>query len=161
MTCDSVEAQNATEWRYAQEFLNSIEAGGSLPDHEVALKKGFIAILLRNIKPSYGDVKVTRYATENMTPNLLLLKSVSASKTGVRIILHRMNCTVGKDDFPIPGFRRCQFPIRVCFSMTINKAEGQPRPVTLGIDLDGQCFPMVNCMSLFRGREVREMSSFL
>ena len=139
VSCDSVEAQNAAELRYPQELLNSIEAGASLPDHEIALKKGFIVMLLRNVKPSSGHVNGTRYVVENMTPNLLFLTSVSGSKTGVRLILPRMNCTVGKDDFPIPRFRRCQFPIRVCFAMTINKAQEQSIPGTLGIVMYGKC----------------------
>ncbi len=51
-----------------------------------------------------------------------------------------MNCTVGKDDFPIPGFRRCQFSIRKCFAMTIKKAQKQSISGTLGINLREKCF---------------------
>ena len=140
MVFDSVEAQNASELNYPVELLNSIEVGASLPDHEVALKKGFIVMLLRNIKPSSGHVNGTRYVVENMTPNVLFLTSVSDSKTGEQLILPRMNCTVSKDDFPMPGFRRFRFPVRICFAMTINKSQEQPIPGTLGIDLHGQCF---------------------
>ena len=97
-------------------------------------------MLPRNIKPSCGHVNGTRYVVDNMPPHLLFLKSVSGSKNGVRLILPRMNCTVGKDDLPIPGFRKCQFPIGICFAMTINKAQGQSISGTLPIDLQGQCF---------------------
>ena len=97
--CDSGETQNAAELRYPKELLNSIEARASLLDHEIALKKGFIVMLLRNIKPSSGHVNSTRCVVENMTFNLVFLTSVSGSKTGVRLILPQMNCTVGKDDF--------------------------------------------------------------
>ena len=138
--CDSLQAKNAAELRYPQELLNSIEVGGSLPDHSISLKKGFIVMLLRNIKPSAGHVNGARYVVENMTPTLLYLRSTSGSRTGVRLILPRMNCTVSKDDFPILGFRTCQFPIRVCFAMTVKKAEVQSIRGTLGIDLLGQCF---------------------
>ena len=51
-----------------------------------------------------------------------------------------MNCTVSKDDFSIPGFRRCQFPVRIFFAMTINKAQVQSISGTLGINLHSQCF---------------------
>ena len=60
VVCDSVEAQNAAELKYTVEVLNSIEVGASLPDHEIALKKGLIFMLLRNIKPSLSHVHGTR-----------------------------------------------------------------------------------------------------
>ncbi len=74
---DSLEAQNAAELRYPQELLNPIEVGASLPDHEIALKKGFIVMLLRNIKPSSGHVNGTRYVVDNLTYHLLFLSSYS------------------------------------------------------------------------------------
>ncbi len=43
-----------------------------------------------------------------------------------------MNCTVGTEDFPIPGFPRCQFPIRICFAIMINKSQGQSISGLLG-----------------------------
>ena len=55
-------------------------------------------------------------------------------------MLPRMNCVPGVDDIPIPGFRRCQFLVRVCFAMTINKAQGQSVPGKLGVDLTSFCF---------------------
>ena len=51
-----------------------------------------------------------------------------------------MNCTPGTEDFPIQGFQRCQFPVKVCFAMTINKAQGQSIPGRLVIDLASPCF---------------------
>ncbi len=47
---------------------------------------------------------------------------------------------VGADDFPIPGFRRCQFPIRKCFAMTIYKAKGHSISGLLGLDFTSPCF---------------------
>ena len=143
VVCDSVEVQNAAELRTPVELLNSIEVDASFPYHEIALKKGFIVMLLRNTKHSSGHGKRTRYVVDDVTPNVLLLTSVSGSKTGERLILPRMNYTISKDDFPIPGFRRCQFSVRICFAMRVNKAQGQSIPETLGIDLHGQCFSHV------------------
>ena len=39
--------------------------------------------------------------------------------------------------------------------------QGRSIPGTLGVDLHGPCFLMVNCMFLFLGRKTREMSSIL
>ena len=51
-----------------------------------------------------------------------------------------MPCSPGDSNFPIPGFIRHQFPVRVCFAMTINKAQGQSIQSNLGIDLSDPCF---------------------
>ncbi len=97
-------------------------------------------MLLRNKKPSVVHVNDTRYVVENTTPNLLFFTSIHGSKTGFQLILLRIDCTVSKDDFPIPDLRICQFPIRICFAMTVKKAQGQSIRLNLGIDLQGQCF---------------------
>ena len=83
---DSVESQNAAELRYPQELLNSVEARASLPNHDIALKKGSLAVLLRYVKPFSGHVSGTRHLVENMTTNILLLEFVSGWKTGLRLI---------------------------------------------------------------------------
>ena len=97
-------------------------------------------MLLRNIKPCPGHVNGNRYVVDNMTHNMLFLTSMSGSKTGKRLMLLQMNCTVFKGDLPITGFRRSQISAQICFAMTINKAQGQSIHGTLGIDLHGQCF---------------------
>ena len=58
---DSIESQNSAELRYNVELLNSIEVGVSLPDHEIALKKGFTVMISRNIKLTSVLVNGTRH----------------------------------------------------------------------------------------------------
>ncbi len=145
LSADSVvsenpEDQKSTDLKYPQELLNSIEAGFYLPDHEIRLKNGFIVMLLRNIRLKCGHANGTRYIVQNMTKNVLFLRAVSGTAKGSSLVLPRMKCMPRLDEFPIPGFRRCQFPVRVCFAMTINKAQGQSVPSKLGIDLSSSCF---------------------
>ena len=97
-------------------------------------------MLLRNIRPKQGHVNGTRYVVVNMTDNLLFLRAVSGTNQGESFVLPRMNCLPGMEDFPIPGFRRCQFPVRVSFAMTVNKAQGQSVSGRLGLDLTHPCF---------------------
>ena len=92
-------------------------------------------MLLRNIKPCSAHVNGTRYLVERISANFLFLTSVSGSKKGARVTLSRMNCSVPAEDFPIPMFRRRQFPGRVCFAMTINKAQGQSIIGSLGLSI--------------------------
>ena len=126
----------------------------------MSLKKGFIAMLLRKIKPSVGHVNGARYVLESMTPNFLFLSSVFSSRNAARLKLPRTNCTANKDNFPISGFRRCQLPIRVCFAMTINIARGKSTPGTLGIDLHKQCFSLGQFYVALSERKILEMLIF-
>ncbi len=47
---DNNDDQNTMELKYPQELLNSIEIGSPLPDQEIKLKKGFVVMLLRNVR---------------------------------------------------------------------------------------------------------------
>ncbi len=91
-------------------------------------------MLLRNINPSSRHINGTRYVADTLNSHLMFLRSESLSKKDVQLILPRMNCSIGKDDFPIPGFSRCHFPIRIYFAMPISKAQGKSISGTLGID---------------------------
>jgi len=117
---DDAEAKEL-ELKYPQEVLNSMPGNANLPDYSLKLKTGFIVMLLRNIRPKESHVNGIQYVVRNMT-------------------LPRINCIPGQHDFPIPGFRRRQFPVRFCFAMTINKAQGQSVSGKLGIDLTSSCF---------------------
>ena len=133
LSADSVlsenpEEQKSIELNYPQELLNSIDTGSSLPDHEIKLKKGFIVMLLRNVTQKSGHVNGTRYLVVNMAEHLLFFRAVSPTSKGNSLVLPRINCTPRMDDFPVLGFRRCQFPLCVCFARTNNKAKGQPVP---------------------------------
>ncbi|CDF40383.1 ATP dependant DNA helcase [Chondrus crispus] len=125
---------------YPTEMLNTLTAGSALPDHKLKLKKGFIVMLLRNLDPATGHVNGARYVIENMTNYLLFLRVTTGSHQGNRLCLPRMPCGPGHDNFPIPGFTRTQFPIRTCFALTTNKAQGQSFGGRIGLDLRDHCF---------------------
>ncbi len=107
------------------EFLNSIEGTSLPPAHELMLKNGFIVILLGNIRIGDGHVNGSRCIVEGMTDRVLFLRSVAPSNYGSRLAVLRINCVASEEHAPVPGFRRCQFPVRVCFAMTINKSQEQ------------------------------------
>ena len=125
---------------YCVELLNTLTAGSALPDHLLRLKKGYIVMLLRNLDAQVGHVNGSRYIVEKMTNNLLFLRLVTGTKAGARLGLPRMPCGPGDDTFPIPGFTRTQFPVRVCFGITVNKAQGQSFSGNLGLDIKDECF---------------------
>ena len=130
----------AAELAYPVEYLNSMTAGSALPDHELKIKKGYIVMLLRNINPSDGHVNGIRYQVVRMTNNLLMLKSIMGVHKGKILSLPKMPCGSGDDQFPIDGFKRVQFLVRVCFGITTNKSQGSSFGGCLGLDLRDECF---------------------
>ncbi|GAA0157949.1 hypothetical protein LIER_38552 [Lithospermum erythrorhizon] len=83
------------------DYLNNLEPKG-LPQHRLVLKKNCPVILLRNINPVEGQFK----GNHVWIPRIPLEPSPSDNK------------------YLIPFVRR-QFPLRLCFAMTINKEQGQ------------------------------------
>lgn len=90
-------------------------------------------MLLRNVRPDKGNVNGTRYVVLDIMENILFLKSISGNYQREHIALPRTKCLPGNEDFPVPGFQRRQFPVRVCFAMTINKSQGQSIHGKLGL----------------------------
>jgi len=97
-------------------------------------------MLLRNLDRANGHINGARYVIESMTNNILFLKLAVGPHKGKLLALPRMPCGPGSEDFPIPGFTRTQFPVRVCFAMTTNKAQGQSFKQELGISFTSECF---------------------
>lgn len=87
-----------------------------------------------------GHVNGARYSVKKMTNNLMFLVSSVGKAKGVQLCLPRMLCCPGDDSFPVNGFTRAQFPVRACFALTTNKAQGQSFGGCLGIDLEKECF---------------------
>ncbi|KAK9705817.1 hypothetical protein RND81_07G084200 [Saponaria officinalis] len=97
---------------YSSDVLNTIRCSG-LSNHALRLKVGAIVMLLRNIDQSSGLCNGTRLVVTNL------------GKVGLKVHIPRI--TLSPSDvtkFPVK-FERKQFPITVCFAMTINKSQGQ------------------------------------
>ena len=106
-------------------MLNTLAAGSALPGHDLVLKTAYMVIPLRIIDPKSGNWNGSRYNLEKMTDNLVFLRLVTGTRAGSRMCLPRMPCGPGDSNIPIEGFLRTQFPIRVCFGITVNKVQGQ------------------------------------
>ncbi len=102
---ENPEDQKSTELKYLQKLLNSIEAVSSLSDRAVRLKKGFMVMLLCNVRLKCGHVTGTRYIVQNMTKKFLFLRVVSGTAKRSSLVLQWMNCIPGLVEFPIPRFR--------------------------------------------------------
>lgn len=109
---------------YPLDFLNSITPNG-LPPHELKVKKNCPIILLRNLDPHNGLCNGTRLVVRAFEDNAIDAEIVNGQHHGKRVFIPRIPLSPSEDiNLPFK-FKRKQFPIRLSFAMTINKAQGQ------------------------------------
>ncbi|GAA0153122.1 DNA helicase [Lithospermum erythrorhizon] len=118
-------ARNASDQSDYVDYLNSPEPKG-LPQHRLVLKVNYPIILLRNINPVEGLYNGTRLICKKLTPNLVGAIIATGQFKGKHVWIPRIPLEPNPFDnkYLIPFIRR-QFPLRLCFAMTINKAQGQ------------------------------------
>ncbi|CEP13504.1 hypothetical protein [Parasitella parasitica] len=106
-------------------LLNSVESG-SLPPHElVLLRIGAPIILLRNLNPAAGLCNGTRLIVRSLRNNILEATIVTGPNAGDIVYIPRIKIIAMADGKNPYDFSRVQFPVRLAFAMTINKAQGQ------------------------------------
>jgi ATP-dependent DNA helicase PIF1 len=105
------------------EFLNDIKCSG-LPNHKLILKLEIPVMLLRNIDVASGLFNGTRLTVFHLGTNVIGAQIVIGSNIGHKVFLHRVNL-IPSDANVLVSFQRRQFPLAVCFAMTINKSQGQ------------------------------------
>lgn len=102
------------------EYLQSIELP-SLPPAILKLKVGAPAILLRNLSPKEGMCNGTRIRIVALGRNCLKVAILGGAFDGMIRLISRIKLTSFEDDLPFLLTRK-QFPIRLCFAMTVNKS---------------------------------------
>jgi ATP-dependent exoDNAse (exonuclease V) alpha subunit len=111
------------ELLYPVEFLNSITASG-LPLAKLALKVGCPVMIMRNLNPTEGVCNGTRGVITRMTSRVLEVRMITGENAGNLVFIPRLK--IMPTDTAI-SFELCrlQFPVRLGFSMSINKGQGQ------------------------------------
>lgn len=121
--CPIENADTFEQQLYSPEILNGLKVAG-VPNHRLVLKKGVPIMLLRNIDQANGLCNGTRLQVERLGTHVIEAKIITGNCFGNLTYIPRM--IIVPTDKRIPfKFQRRQFPISVCFAMTINKSQGQ------------------------------------
>ncbi len=138
LSADSVEDKDLVHQNlYSMEFLNTLTPSGT-PPHKLILKVGAPIMLLRNINPAEGLCNGTRLIVKQLQRSVIDAEIITGSHIGQRVFIPRIRMAPSDTDLPFQLIRR-QFPIRLAFAMTINKAQGQTIPY-MGLYLPNPIF---------------------
>ncbi|XP_076945508.1 uncharacterized protein LOC143616600 [Bidens hawaiensis] len=108
---------------YSHDLLNGLKMS-EMPNHRLVLKVGVPIMLLRNINHKKGLCNGTRLQVVSLGRRVIDAKVVSGTNIGYRTLISRVTLTPTDKKLPF-RLKRRQFPISVCFVMTINKSQGQ------------------------------------
>ncbi|XP_050225540.1 uncharacterized protein LOC126675017 [Mercurialis annua] len=140
-SCDSIcnNSPNLEEllMLYPIEFLNTLHFNG-FPQYELKLKVHTPIMLLRNLNPSAGLCNGTRLLVVQLGVRVIEAEIVTGSYAGDRVFIPRIVLSTTDKKWPFTLKRR-QFPVKVCYCMTINKSQGQTLQ-KIGVYLDHPVF---------------------
>ena len=105
------------------EYLHTLAPTG-LPLHTVTLKRGAVVMLLRNLNLKAGLCNGTWLLVLELKPHVLMCEILTGVHKEDMVSLPRINMIYEGSDLPFTLTRK-QFPVRLCFAITINKAQGQ------------------------------------
>lgn len=107
------------------EFLRSLNLN-TLPPGELKLKKGCPIILLRNLSSAQGLCNGTRLIVTQMSSRVIEARIIGGDHDGEIALIPRISLIPQERSSEVPfRIKRRQFPVRLAFALTINKAQGQ------------------------------------
>lgn len=108
---------------YPLEYLNGLTFP-SIPAHSLLLKINTPIMLIRNINQKEGLCNGTRLMVSQLLSNVIEASIITGTSIGKKVFLPRIRFIHKAPDIPFTFIRK-QFPVNVCYGMTINKSQGQ------------------------------------
>lgn len=108
---------------YTEDILNSISQP-NYPEHRLVLKVGMPVILLRNLNQAMGLCNGTRLLITRLCDCVFEATVMTGLAAGQSVCIPRIVLNASNPEWPFV-FQRRQFPVRVCYAVTINKSQGQ------------------------------------
>ncbi|KAG5017275.1 hypothetical protein JHK85_023411 [Glycine max] len=106
------------DW-FTPEFLNEIKYSG-IPNHKLRLKVGVPVMLLRNLDQTNGLCNDIRLQVKHLGQNVITITVLTDKNYGDTNFIVKMDLVPSDHDF-LFKFQHRQFPLSLCFAMTINK----------------------------------------
>ena len=95
-----------------------------MPLHCLLLKPGAIIMLLRNLAITRGLCNGTRLIVHRLHEHTVDAEIITGACRGDRVLIPRIKLAPSDANLPFI-LHRTQFPVRLSYCMTINKAQGQ------------------------------------
>ncbi|XP_051134181.1 uncharacterized protein LOC127253573 [Andrographis paniculata] len=116
--------KDPSQQAHYEDYLNTLTPNG-MPPHRLVLKTGAPIMLLCNLDPTNGLSNGTRLVCKQITRNLLQAEIATGPQKGTLCFIPRIPLKLNNIHECSVEFIRTQFPVKLCFSMTINKSQGQ------------------------------------
>ena len=111
------------EHHYPLEYINTLNTSG-MPPHKLKLKIGCSIILLRNMDLSNGHGNGSRYVVRQLSTRIIEAELSTGPHAGNLLHIPTIPICPSQTTFPFK-MKRVQFPVKLAFSVTSNKAQGQ------------------------------------
>lgn len=120
-----VSDEDADIQMFPVEMLNKLQPN-NFPLHELKLKRNSIIMLLRNLNTTDGLCNGTRLKFMELTNSqkLMIAEVLTGPRKGEVVELPRIDLNTNDTDYTFTMKRR-QFPVKLSYALTINKAQGQ------------------------------------
>jgi ATP-dependent DNA helicase PIF1 len=141
LSCDTLlkgpDAHDCYDLLYPIEFLNSLN-GNNFPQHKLCWKKGVPVMLFQNLNQVEGLCNGTRLIIIVIGDMVIEGQIMSETHKSKYVLIPRISLTLRNKKWPF-GLQRRQYPIKICYCMTINKNQGQKLSI-VGVSLQRPIF---------------------